>query len=159
MTVHAAAAVQRFGISPKIALLSHSNFGSHRHPAALKMREAVRLLHENYPDLEVEGEMHADAALSEEIRNRIFPNSKLKGAANLLIMPTLDAANISFNLLKVMAEGLSVGPLLLGTACPAHIATPSITARGVINLCAIAAVDAQSRAPVPLTDKAGAASE
>ena len=103
--------------------------------------------------------MHADAALSEEIRNRIFPNSKLKGAANLLIMPTLDAANISFNLLKVMAEGLSVGPLLLGTACPAHIATPSITARGVINLCAIAAVDAQSRAPVPLTDKAGAASE
>ncbi|HLW27837.1 MAG TPA: NADP-dependent malic enzyme [Kiloniellales bacterium] len=152
MTTYAAAAVQRFGIAPKIALLSHSNFGSHQHPTALRMREAVRQLHQRYPELEVEGEMHADAALSEEIRARIFPNSKLKGQANLLIMPTLDAANIAFNLLKVLGEGLSVGPLLLGTACPAHIATPSITARGVINLCAIAAVDAQSRAqclPMP----------
>src|SRR5690625_393554 len=145
MTIYAADAVQRFGITPKIALLSHSNFGTHPHPTALRMREAVRRLHERFPDLQVEGEMHADAALSEEIRERTFPNSRLKGSANLLIMPTLDAANISFHLLKVLAEALSVGPLLLGTACPAHIATPSITARGVINLCAIAAVDVQSR--------------
>ncbi|MDF2097278.1 NADP-dependent malic enzyme [Aquibaculum arenosum] len=155
MTVYAAEAVQRFGITPKIALLSHSSFGSHQDSTAGKMREAVRMLHESRPDLEVEGEMHADAALSEDIRSRIFPNSRLKGAANLLIMPTLDAANISFNLLKVLGEGLSVGPLLLGTACPAHIATPSITARGVINLCAIAAVDARSRTEChPLPDLA-----
>ena len=93
--------------------------------------------------------MHADAALSEEIRQRIFPNSKLSGSANLLIMPTLDAANISFNLVKVLGEGLPVGPMLLGTAKPAHVMTPSITARGVVNMSAVAVVDAQEadRAP------------
>jgi len=145
MTIYAAEAVRRFGMAPKVALLSHSSFGSHADATAAKMREAVRLLHQRCPELEVDGEMHADAALSEDIRARIFPNSRLKGAANLLVMPTLDAANIAFNLLKVLGDALPVGPLLLGAARPVHIATPSITARGVTNLCAIAAVDAQSR--------------
>jgi malate dehydrogenase (oxaloacetate-decarboxylating)(NADP+) len=87
--------------------------------------------------------MHADAALAEEIRERIFPSSKLKGRANLLVMPTLDAANIAFNAIKVLGEGLSVGPILLGAALPAHILTPSVTARGVVNMTAVAVVDAQ----------------
>jgi malate dehydrogenase (oxaloacetate-decarboxylating)(NADP+) len=143
MTLQAAKAVRRFGIEPKVALLSHSNFGSSDTPSAKKMREALRMLHELAPDLEAEGEMHADAALSEEIRQRIFPNSHLKGAANLLILPTLDAANISFNLVKVLGEGLSVGPMLLGAARPAHILTPSVSARGVVNMSAVACVDAQ----------------
>ncbi len=146
MTVLAAEAVQRLGITPKIALLSHSNFGSHHDAEALKMREAVRILHDSYPDLEVEGEMHADAALSEEIRANVFPNSRLKGAANLLVMPRLDAANIAFNLLKVAGEGLPVGPLLIGAERPAHIVTPSVTARGVVNVSALAVVEAQGRA-------------
>lgn len=146
MTVLAAEAVRRLGITPKIALLSHSNFGSHHDEEACKMRRAVRILHDSYPDLEVEGEMHADAALSEEIRSNVFPNSRLKGAANLLIMPRLDAANIAFNLLKVAGEGLPVGPLLIGTNRPAHVVTPSVTARGVVNVSALAVVEAQGRA-------------
>ncbi|WP_022729287.1 NADP-dependent malic enzyme [Fodinicurvata sediminis] len=149
MTAMAAESVKRFGIEPKIALISHSNFGSHDDSSARKMRKATGLLHEKYPELEVEGEMHADAALSEDIRTRIFPNSRLKGAANLLIMPTIDAANISFNLLKVLGDALPVGPLLIGAARPAHIATPSITARGVVNISAVAVVDAQCREPSP----------
>ncbi len=144
MTVTAAEEIRRFGVEPKVALLSHSNFGSADSPSARKMREALKLLHQRAPALEVEGEMHADSALSEEIRNRIFPGSKLRGRANLLVMPTLDAANIAFNMTKVLGDGLSVGPILLGAALPAHILTPSVTARGVVNMTAVAVVDAQN---------------
>ncbi len=146
MTVLAAAEVRRFGIEPRIALVSHSNFGSSAADSAEKVREALRILHSRYPELEVEGEMHADAALSEEIRTRVFPNSRLKDAANLLILPTLDAANIAFNLVKALGDGLPVGPILIGTAKPAHILTPSVTARGVVNMSAVAMVNAQDRA-------------
>ena len=146
MTVQAAAHLRRFGIEPKVALLSHSSFGSRDTPSALKMREALKVLHADHPDLEVEGEMHADAALDEEIRQRIFPTSRLTGQANLLIMPNLDAANIAFNLVKALGEGLPIGPILIGTAAPAHILTRTVTARGVVNMSAIAVVDAQDRA-------------
>ena len=143
MTVLAAEEVRRFGLAPKIALLSHSNFGSADTPSARKMRETRVLLESMAPDLEVEGEMHGDAALSEKIRVGLFPNSRLKGEANLLIMPTLDAANISFNLLKtVSGEGLTVGPILLGAAKPAHILTPTATVRRIVNMTAVAVVDA-----------------
>jgi len=142
----AAEEVRRFGIAPKVALISHSNFGNADDAAAQKMREVVRLLRERAPDLEVEGEMHADAAISEDIRARIFPNALLKGAANVLIMPSLDAANAAFNLAKVLAEGLPVGPMLLGVHQPAHIVTPSVTSRGLVNMTALAVVDAQSLA-------------
>ena len=143
MTLLSAAHVRRFGIEPKVALLSHSNFGSATTESALKARDALALLHAMAPNLEAEGEMHADAALNETTRQRIFPNSKLTGAANLLVMPNLDAANIAFNLVKALGEGLSVGPILVGTAQPAHVLTPSVTARGVVNMSAIAVVDAQ----------------
>jgi malate dehydrogenase (oxaloacetate-decarboxylating)(NADP+) len=142
-TLLASEEVRRFGIEPKVALMSHSNFGSRQTESAQKMREALAILHERAPYLEVEGEMHGDAALSEDIRERIFPNSRLKGQANLLIMPNLDAANISFNLLKVLGEGLSVGPILMGASLPAHILTPSATVRNIVNVTALAAVDAQ----------------
>ncbi len=145
MTLMAAATVRRFGIEPRVALLSHSNFGAYDAPSAHKMAEAVRLLHERHPALEVEGEMHADAALRPELRQRMFPDSRLEGPANLLIMPTLDAANIAFNLVKTLGEGLAVGPILVGAAAAAHILTPSVTARGVVNMTAIAAVEAQHR--------------
>jgi malate dehydrogenase (oxaloacetate-decarboxylating)(NADP+) len=146
MTLMAAAHVRRFGTEPKVALLSHANFGSADTPSARKMRAALALLHAQAPDLEVEGEMHGDAALNEELRQRIFPNSRLKGSANLLILPNLDAANIAYNLIKAMANGLSVGPILIGLARPAHILTPSVTARGIVNMSAVAVVDAQDRA-------------
>jgi malate dehydrogenase (oxaloacetate-decarboxylating)(NADP+) len=142
-TLLAAEEVRRFGIEPKVALLSHSNFGSHRTSSAAKMRDALAMLHERAPYLEVEGEMHGDAALSEDIRGRIFPNSRLKGQANLLVMPNLDAANISFNLIKALGEGMSVGPILMGARMPAHILTPSATVRNIVNVTALAAVDAQ----------------
>jgi len=146
MTLMAAAHVRRFGSEPKVALLSHANFGSADTPSARKMRAALALLHAQAPDLEVEGEMHGDAALNEELRQRIFPNSRLKGSANLLILPNLDAANIAYNLIKAMANGLSVGPILIGLARPAHILTPSVTARGIVNMSAVAVVDTQDRA-------------
>src|SRR5215208_6626605 len=121
----AAAAVRRFGVTPRVALLSHSSFGSDDHPSAEKMRAALRLIEELEPDLEVEGELHADAALSKPLLDRVFPGSRLSAEANLLIMPTLDAANITFNALKIVAgEGISVGPILLGAARPAHVLTP-----------------------------------
>lgn len=134
--------VTRFGMVPKIGLLSHSNFGSRNNKSARKMRKAREILKERFPQLAVEGEMHADAALSEEIRNRIFPNASFTGSANLLVMPNLDAANITYNMLKVLGEGLPVGPMLLGLKRPAHVVTESTTVRGIVNLCAIAAVDA-----------------
>jgi malate dehydrogenase (oxaloacetate-decarboxylating)(NADP+) len=143
ITIMAAEEVQRFGILPKIALLSHSNFGSSRHGSAQKMSKAREILEQRAPQLEVEGEMHGDAALDEEIRTRIFPNSRLKGEANLLIMPTLDAANIAFNLLKISAgEGITVGPILLGAAKPVHILTPTATVRRLVNMAALVSVDA-----------------
>jgi malate dehydrogenase (oxaloacetate-decarboxylating)(NADP+) len=146
MTIMAAREVRRFGIEPKVALLSHSNFGSADTATAQRMREALAIVQQKAPDLEVEGEMHGDSAVSEEIRNRIFPNARLKGSANLLVMPTLDAANIAFNLLKTLGDGLSVGPMLLGLAHPAHILTPSVTVRGIVNMTALCVVDAQEQA-------------
>ena len=143
ITLRAAAVVRMFGVEPKVALLSHSNFGSSNDASAVKVREALALLHDLAPQLEVEGEMHGDAAVSEEIRQRIFPHSRLTGAANLLIMPNLDAANIAFNLLTTLGDGLAIGPMLLGTRQPAHIVTPSTTVRGLINMTAIAVYDAQ----------------
>ena len=144
MTVLAAGIVQRFGIPPRIALLSHSNFGSHDDASAAKMRAALKLLTEREPELVVEGEMRADAALSEEIRNQAFPASRLKGKANLFIMPNVDAANISYNLLKMLGGGVTVGPMLVGAAKPAHVVTTSITVRGLVNMTALAAVEAQA---------------
>jgi malate dehydrogenase (oxaloacetate-decarboxylating)(NADP+) len=143
ITALASEEVKRFGLTPKVALLSHSNFGSMDDPSAVKMREALALIREAMPDLEVDGEMHADAALSEEIRARILPKSTLKGQANLLILPTLDAANIAFNMLKVLGNGISIGPILMGAGKPVHILTPSVTVRGIINMTALATVDAQ----------------
>lgn len=145
MTLLSAESVRRFGETPRVALLSHSNFGTADTASAIKMREAVQALKEIDPDLEVEGEMHADAAINPAVRERIFPNSRLKGRANLLILPNLEAANNAFNLLKSIGDGLPVGPLLVGAAAPAHILTPSVTARGLVNMSALAVVDAQSR--------------
>jgi malate dehydrogenase (oxaloacetate-decarboxylating)(NADP+) len=143
MTVLAAEQVRRFGLAPKVALLSHSSFGTHNDANARKMRHAMELLERLAPNLEIEGEMQADAALSAEIRREIFPNSRLRGPANLLVMPTLDAANISLKMLKTLGEGLSIGPILLGARRAAHILTPSATVRGILNMAAVAAVDAQ----------------
>ena len=146
MTLLAAEEMSRFGMTPKVALLSHSSFGSADSPTAEKMRAALRLLHERHPELEVEGEMHGDAALDAELRLRIFPNSRMRDAANLLIFPTLDAANIAFNLLKTAAgEGMTVGPILLGAARPVHILTPSATVRRIVNMTALTAVEAAQR--------------
>jgi malate dehydrogenase (oxaloacetate-decarboxylating)(NADP+) len=143
MTLRAAAAVRHFGVEPKVALLSHSNFGSADSESAQRMRQALALLRERAPGLEVDGEMHADSALSAEIRERIFPNSRLTGSANLLIMPNLDAANIAFNTLKVLGDGLAIGPILLGMRSPVHVLTPSVTVRGLVNMTALAVYDAQ----------------
>jgi len=145
MTVLAARELRRFGRTPRAALLSHSSFGTADDLSAQKMRAALDLIAERAPDLEVEGEMHADAALSRPILNRIFPDSRLTAEANLLIMPNLDAANIAFNALKVVAgQGISVGPILLGAAKPVHILTPTATVRGIVNMTALTAVDAGS---------------
>ncbi len=138
MTISAAEEVRRFGLKPKVALLSHSNFGSRNSESSQKMRAALKLIKALDPDLMVEGEMHADSAMSPTIRNRIFPNSNLEGVANLLIMPNLDSANITANLLKVVGRSVSIGPILLGCHIPAHIATPSTSVRGLVNLTAIA---------------------
>ncbi len=150
MTLQAAAAVQNFGLTPKVALLSHSNFGSEDTPSAKKMREAWQLLQEMAPDLEVEGEMHGDAALNEALRLQVFPNSRLKGAANLLIMPTLDAANIAFNLLKTTGgDGVTIGPILLGASKPVHILTPSATVRRIVNMTALTVAEACGNVAIP----------
>jgi len=139
----AAKTVQRFGIKPRIALLSHSNFGSRNNKSSRKMRIAAQMLRELDQNLVVEGEMHADAAMSEEIRNLSYPGSKLKGKANVLIMPNIDAAHITYNLLKMVGGGVTVGPILVGTAKPAHILTTSTTVRGIINMTALSVVEAQ----------------
>ena len=135
--------VRRFGIEPKVALLSHSNFGSHQNPSAIKMHRALCRIQRAFPDLEVEGEMRADLALSHAMRQQRFPDSLLQGAANLLIMPNQDAANITFNLLKVMGDGIAIGPILLGAAQSAHVVTPGVTVRGLLNMTALAAVQAR----------------
>ena len=143
ITLLAADEIRRFGITPKVALLSHSSFGSSEHPQAKKMQAALALINGMNPELEVEGEMHGDAALDEEVRMRAFPFSRLKGEANLLIMPTADAANIAFNLLKVACGGgVTLGPILLGVAKPVHILTPSATVRRIVNMTALTVVDA-----------------
>jgi malate dehydrogenase (oxaloacetate-decarboxylating)(NADP+) len=145
MTLLAAEEIRRFGITPKVALLSHSSFGTSDAPSAAKMRYALALLNRLDPDLEVEGEMHGDAALSGTVRAQTFPDSRLHGDANLLVMPTLDAANISFNLLKTASgSGITIGPILLGAAKPVHIVTPTATVRRLINMTALAVVDAQA---------------
>jgi malate dehydrogenase (oxaloacetate-decarboxylating)(NADP+) len=144
MTLLAAEAVRGFGLVPKAALLSHSSFGASNSPSARKMRTALGMIRARAPELEIDGEMHADAALVESIRDRAVADSRLGGTANLLIMPSLDAANIAFNLLKAAADGLPVGPLLLGMSKPIHVVVPSVTARGILNVSAVAALQAQS---------------
>ncbi len=143
LTIMAAERVRMFGVTPKVALVSHSSFGSHVDSQAAKMRRAFRLIRRLAPELEVEGEMRADAALMPVIRERDFPDSRLKGAANLLIMPDQDAAHIAFNLARVVGKAVTLGPMLMGVARPAHVLTSSATVRRVVNMTAIAVVDAQ----------------
>ena len=139
----AAEEMVRFGIKPKVALLSHSNFGQSNQPSAVKMREVLALLHEQAPWLEVDGEMHGDVALDGHARAQIMPHSSLAGDANLLVLPNIDAANISYNLLKVAAgHGITVGPILLGAAQPVHIIEPTASVRRIVNMTALAVVDA-----------------
>ncbi|KAA3629346.1 MAG: NADP-dependent malic enzyme [Proteobacteria bacterium] len=142
ITLLAAAEVRRFGMVPKVALVSHSNFGSVDSPSALRLRQARAIIEQRAPELEIEGEMQTDAALSEKVRQRVFPKSKLTGSANLLVMPSLDAASITFNAIKAIGNGVSVGPILLGTAKPVHILNRTVTTRGAVNLGALAAADA-----------------
>jgi len=143
MTLLAAEEVRRFGQTPRVALLSHSSFGSNDSPSARKMRQAAEILWQRAPELEVEGEMQGDAALSRVVRERVFPNAKLTGEANLLVMPNLDAANITMSCLRVVSsQGVTIGPILLGVAKPAHILLPTTTVRGIINMSAVTAVEA-----------------
>jgi malate dehydrogenase (oxaloacetate-decarboxylating)(NADP+) len=141
-TMLAAAEIARFGLVPRAALLSASDFGSRNDASALKMREAAGILAAQAPQLEVDGEMQGDTALSELIRNRVLPTSRLRGQANLLVFPTLDAANITMNVVKQMTDALHIGPILTGTARPVHVLTPSVTSRGVMNMSALAAAEA-----------------
>jgi malate dehydrogenase (oxaloacetate-decarboxylating)(NADP+) len=147
ITVMAAESMMRFGVTPKVALLSHSNFGSSDHPSAVKMRLTLALLHEQAPWLEVDGEMHGDVALDGAARRALMPNSTLQGDANLLVLPNIDAANIAYNLLKTAAGGgIAIGPVLLGAARPVHILTPSATVRRIVNMTAVTVADAQAAA-------------
>jgi malate dehydrogenase (oxaloacetate-decarboxylating)(NADP+) len=148
ITILAAEEMERFGIQPHAALLSHSNFGSSNSESAKKMRAALALLQQKAPGLEVDGEMHGDAALNTTLRNKVMPTSTLKNDANLLVMPNMDAANISYNLLKTAAgNGIAIGPVLLGCAKPVHILTPSATVRRIVNMTALCVVDAVSQRP------------
>jgi malate dehydrogenase (oxaloacetate-decarboxylating)(NADP+) len=143
MTVLCAEEMRRFGVTPKVALLSHSSFGTEDSPTAEKMRRALVMLHNDHPEIDVEGEMHGDAALDASTRLSIFPNARMREDANLLIFPTLDAANIAFNLLKTASgEGMTIGPILLGAAKPVHILTPTATVRRIINMTALTVVEA-----------------
>ncbi|MBO0753620.1 MAG: NADP-dependent malic enzyme, partial [Bradyrhizobiaceae bacterium] len=144
MAMLAAAHVRRFGLEPKIALVSHSNFGSFDTPSARKMRAAAGMLSDGKVDFEVDGEMHADAALDPRERERALPHSRLKGQANVLIFPSLDAANIAYESMRVLAGALPVGPILIGAARPVHVVTASTTARGIVNMTAVAVVEAQA---------------
>jgi malate dehydrogenase (oxaloacetate-decarboxylating)(NADP+) len=144
MAISCARQVRRFGMEPKVALISDSDFGGADSSSAIKMRRALELIIARGGDFEVDGEMQADSALSQAIRDKVLPDSQLKGEANVLIMPSLEAANIAFQLVKVAADALSVGPILMGPAKPAHVLTPSVTARGIVNMTAIAATEAQA---------------
>jgi malate dehydrogenase (oxaloacetate-decarboxylating)(NADP+) len=145
ITVMAAEEMRRFGIQPKAALLSHSNFGSSNHPSAVKMRETLALVRQAAPWLEIDGEMHGDAALDAGYRGELMPRSTLKGEANLLVLPNIDAANISYNLLKTASGGgIAIGPVLLGAAKPVHILTPSTTVRRIVNMTALTVADANA---------------
>jgi malate dehydrogenase (oxaloacetate-decarboxylating)(NADP+) len=143
ITMMAAEKVRIFGIRPRIALLSHSSFGSNQDKSAKKMRQALEILREQAPDLEIEGEMTAEMALNEDYRRQLFPNSRLQGPANLLVAPNLDAAHIAFGLTKAISDAVGVGPILLGAGRPAHVMSPASTARRILNMTAIAVVDAQ----------------
>lgn len=145
LTQLAALEMRRFGMTPKAALLSHSNFGASKSASARRMRQAVRLIKAAAPDLLVDGEMHGDAALSQPVRDRLVLDSPLEGSANLLIMPSLDAANIALTLLVGAADGLLVGPILLGMSKPIHVLTPSVTARNIFNISALAAAQSTPR--------------
>ena len=138
-----AAKVKLFGIQPKVALISHSAFGSHTDASAVKMRKALEIIRQRAPELEVDGEMPADMALSEFYRKLVLPDSSLHGRANLLIMPDLDSAHIAFNLARVLTEGVTIGPILMGGGKPAHVLSPSATVRRLVNMTAIAVVEAQ----------------
>jgi malate dehydrogenase (oxaloacetate-decarboxylating)(NADP+) len=142
----AALHVQRFTLKPRIAFVSHSDFGSYDTDSSRKMRRATALLKQNHPELEADGEMQGDTALSEAARKLILPHSKLEGEANILIMPNLDTANVAYQMIKTLADALPVGPILIGPARPAHILTKSVTARGILNMTAVAVVEAQERA-------------
>jgi malate dehydrogenase (oxaloacetate-decarboxylating)(NADP+) len=145
ITLLAAEEMLRFGIKPKVALLSHSNFGSSNQPSALKMREVLALLHDQAPWLEVDGEMHGDVALDGHARDLLMPHSSLTGDANLLVLPNIDAANISYNLLKTACGGnIAIGPVLLGAAKPVHILTASTTVRRLVNMAALTVADANA---------------
>lgn len=145
ITLMAAESVRRFGIEPRVALLSHSNFGSADCPSASKMRKTLELVKARAPELMIDGEMHGDAALVESIRNDRMPDSPLKGAANILVMPNMEAARISYNLLRVSSsEGVTVGPVLMGVAKPVHILTPIASVRRIVNMVALAVVEAQT---------------
>ncbi len=148
MTILAAEEIRRFGVEPKAALLSHSNFGSRDSSSAAKMNKATKLLHKLAPEIMADGEMHSDSALNPDLRNRVYPHSTLEGEANLLVFPNLDAANITLNAVKSMTDSLHVGPILLGVARPAHVLTTSVTSRGVVNMSAIAAVEAAQLATI-----------
>ena len=147
ITIMAAEEMQRFGFKPKAALLSHSNFGSSNLPSAVKMREALTLIQEQAPWLEVDGEMHGDVALDAAQRRALMPDSSLRGDATLLVLPGIDAANIAYNLLKGAAGGnIAIGPILLGAAQPVHILTASTTVRRIVNMTALAVADANTPA-------------
>ncbi|NUO74768.1 MAG: NADP-dependent malic enzyme [Lysobacter sp.] len=145
-TLQATYRLKLFGIEPKVALLSHSNYGSHDNPSAAKMRKVRQIVRQRMPKLEMDGEMQADTAWDDLLRKRIFPNATLHGRANLFVLPNLDAANITYNMVRVMTDGVAIGPILMGLDKPAHILTPASTPRRVVNMTAIAAVDAQIRA-------------
>ena len=138
MTMLACTEIRGFGMEPKVALLSRSNFGTHDSPTAERMRRATSMLHRIAPELEVDGEMHADAALSESLRARLLPDSRLTGQANLLVMPNVEAANIAHNLLRALGGGVSIGPIVVGAARSAHVVTQTITVRGIVNMTALA---------------------
>jgi malate dehydrogenase (oxaloacetate-decarboxylating)(NADP+) len=146
-TLQAVLRLKLFGITPRVALLSHSNFGSHENPSARKMRRVLELVRAQQPDLQIEGEMQADTALNEEIRHNIFPNSLLSGNANVFVFPNLDAANIAYNMVRQLTDGVAIGPILMGVSKPAHVLTPASTVRRVVNISALACVEAQIRAP------------
>jgi malate dehydrogenase (oxaloacetate-decarboxylating)(NADP+) len=145
ITVMAAEEMMRFGVKPKVALLSHSNFGSSNEPSAIKMRKTLALLQREAPWLEVEGEMHGDLALDGDARHALMPNGSLHGDANLLVMPNIDAANIAYNLLKTAAGGnIAIGPVLLGASKPVHVLTASTTVRRIVNMTALTVADANA---------------